>query len=141
MLTSVSHRQIRNRRTGRIPEPTVRSAVHTRHMIVEGILMHCLKKILSTAGIAVLIGAGAVVASGGAASARTVCNSDGECWHESTQYEYPVTLGFRFYGDDYRTTHREYERINESDHARDHYIWRADHEGRGYYRDGVWITF
>jgi hypothetical protein len=70
-----------------------------------------------------------------------VCNSDGDCWHESTQYEYPTTLGARFYGDDYRTAHHELERANDMDRAKDHYTWRENHDGRGYYRQGLWVAF
>jgi hypothetical protein len=33
------------------------------------------------------------------------------------------------------------ERANDGDHARDHYSWQDDHAGRGYYRQGLWVTF
>ena len=100
-----------------------------------------IRKLLTTAAVAALVGAGAFAATTSAASARTVCNNDGDCWHESTQYEYPATLGVRFYGDDYRTTHRDMERLNDGDHDKDHYSWRENHDGRGYYRQCVWVTF
>jgi hypothetical protein len=92
-----------------------------------------IRKLLTTSAIAALVGVGALAATSSAASARTVCNRDGDCWHESTQYDYPATLGVKFYGDDYRATH--------SDHDRDHYNWRENHDGRGYYRQGVWVAF
>jgi len=103
--------------------------------------MTILRKVLTTGAIAALVGVGALAATSTAASARTVCNSDGDCWHESTQYEYPTTLGVRFYGDDYRTAHHELERANDMDRAKDHYTWRENHDGRGYYRQGVWVAF
>jgi phosphate-selective porin len=100
-----------------------------------------IRKLLTTGAIAALVGAAAFAATSTAASARTVCNAEGDCWHESSQYDYPATLGVRFYGDDYRTTHHDMERANDADHAKDHYTWREDHEGRGYYRQGVWVAF
>ena len=103
--------------------------------------MTILRKCLTTGAIAALVGVGALAATSTAASARTVCNSDGDCWHESTQYEYPTTLGARFYGDDYRTAHHELERANDMDRAKDHYTWRENHDGRGYYRQGLWVAF
>lgn len=103
--------------------------------------MKNIRKLLTTGAVAALVGASAFAATTSAAGARTVCNTDGDCWHESTQYDYPATLGVRFYGDDYRTTHHDHERLNDNDHDRDHYSWRGDHDGRGYYRQGVWVTF
>ena len=103
--------------------------------------MNTIRKLLTTGAIAALVGVGGLAATSSAASARTVCNSDGDCWHESTQYDYPATLGVRFYGDDYRTTHHDLERVNDSDHTQDHYSWRDNHDGRGYYRQGVWVSF
>jgi hypothetical protein len=103
--------------------------------------MTTFRKLLTTGAIAAVVGVGALAVTSSAASARTVCNTDGDCWHESTQYEYPTTSGVRFYGDDYRTAHKDWERTNDSDHAANHYSWRADHEGRGYYRQGLWVTF
>jgi hypothetical protein len=103
--------------------------------------MMYIRKLATTGAVAALIGVGALAAASSAASARTVCNSDGDCWHESTQYEYPSTLGVRFYGDDYRTTHHDWERTNDNDHAMNHFTWRDTHDGRGYYRHGLWVTF
>lgn len=99
------------------------------------------RNFLTTGAVAALIGAGALAATSSAASARTVCNTDGDCWHESTQYDYPASAGVRYYGDDYRTTHHDLERANDSDRAPDHYTWRDNHDGRGYYRQGLWVTF
>ena len=33
------------------------------------------------------------------------------------------------------------ERANDADHAKYHYTWRENHDGRGYYRQGLWVTF
>jgi len=103
--------------------------------------MMTLNKLLTTGAVAALLGVAALAATTTAASARTVCNSEGDCWHESTQYDYPTALGFKFYGDDYRTTHHDLERAGDGDHNRDHYTWRDNHDGRGYYRQGLWVTF
>ena len=104
--------------------------------------MTTFRKLLTTSAIAALVGVGALAMTTSAAGARTVCNTDGDCWHEgSTQYEYPATLGMHYYGDDYRTVHHDWERTDNSDRAPNHYSWRSDHDGRGYYRQGVWVTF
>jgi hypothetical protein len=95
--------------------------------------MTIIRNLLTTGAIAALVGVGALAATSSAASARTVCNSDGDCWHESSQYTYPSTVGAHYYGDDYRTTH--------PDSDTNHYTWRDNHDGRGYYRQGVWVTF
>src|SRR5258707_12577274 len=112
-----------------------------RYMHLGHIFIMNIRKLLTTAAVAALVGAGAVAVSSSAAGARTVCNSDGDCWHESTQYDYPTTLGVRYYGDDYRTTHHGKERLNDGDQAKDHHSWRENHDGRGYYRQGLWVTF
>ena len=107
-----------------------------------------LRKLATTASIAAILGVAAVAVGTSAAGARTVCNNNGDCWHESTQYDYPMALGFKFYGDDYRTTHHDHERVSDTDRDhvntdRDHdyYNWRENHDGRGYYQNGVWVTF
>jgi len=50
--------------------------------------MTAIRKVLTTSAIAALVGVGALAATSSAASAWTVCNNDGDCWHESTQYDY-----------------------------------------------------
>jgi hypothetical protein len=91
--------------------------------------MMSLKNTLSTAAFALLMGAGALIATTGAASARMVCNSSGDCWHTDAHYSYPGT-GYGYHNDDWYF-HQKWD----SDH---HY--RESHEGRGYYKSGVWIT-
>jgi hypothetical protein len=75
------------------------------------------------------LGAGAFVLSAGAASARIVCDTDGDCWHVTDDsYVYPAEAQVVIHGDDWRWTDR------------DHYRWR-EHEGRGYWRSGIWVAF
>jgi hypothetical protein len=90
------------------------------------------RKTISTVAIAVLMGTGALVATSGAASARMVCNGDGDCWHteNNANYHYPGT-GYTRHNDDWYF-HQRWNNDN-----REHY--RDYHEGRGYYKGGVWI--
>ena len=88
-------------------------------------------KILRSIAMAALVGAGALVASANSASAYVVCNRWGECWHTDTRYSYAPRLHVRFYDDGWYRRH----------HWRHRYHWRDAHEGRGYWRNGVWITF
>lgn len=85
-----------------------------------------LRTLITTGAVAALIG---IAAGTTTAEARTVCNRWGDCWHERDTYRYPATLGVHFYGDDWRWRHRH------------EYHWRHDHDGRGYWRNGVWISF
>jgi len=78
------------------------------------------------AGAALSIGAMAL--STGAASAYVVCNSDGDCWHVHDQYTYPTDSGIVVHEDTWSWDH---------DHP---YRWH-EHDGRGYWRGGVWVTF
>lgn len=94
--------------------------------------MISLKKALSATAIAVLMGTGALVATSGTASARIVCGADGDCWHTDTRYTYPGT-GYGYHNDDWYF----HQRWNGDEHR--HY--RDYHEGRGYYRGGIWLGF
>jgi len=88
------------------------------------------KKTISTAALALLMGAGALVAASAPASARVVCNRDGDCWHTENA---PRVPGVRF------ETHPDDWYFHQHwDGADRHY--RDYHTGRGYYRSGVWIT-
>jgi hypothetical protein len=93
-----------------------------------------MKTAVSAAAIALFVGTGALVASTGAASARMVCNSDGDCWHVDNRrsYRYPGT-GYSRHNDDWYF-HQRWD-ANERNHYRDY------HEDRGYYKSGVWIGF
>jgi len=88
-----------------------------------------IRKLMTTGAVAALLGFGALAATSTSADARTVCNRFGDCWHEDGNYRYPHSLGVRFYGDDWR------------DHHRAGYRWRDHRDGRGYWRNGIWVTF
>ena len=83
------------------------------------------KRLLGTA-----IGAAAMALSAASASADTVACSGDTCWHVKEKYEYPPTAGI--------VVHEDNWKWRDEDH--DKYRWR-EHEGRGYWRDGAWITF
>jgi hypothetical protein len=75
------------------------------------------------------IAGGALGASATTASAYVACNGAGECWHVHQRYDYPPRAGIYFHNDNWGYRH--------------HYDWRWRHDrfDRGYYRDGIWITF
>ena len=89
-----------------------------------------MKKFIAAAATAAVLGMGCVALSATAASARVVCNADGDCWHTDRVYNAPG-VHFTTHPDDWYF-HQDWER----DH--DHH-WRGYHEGRGYWRGGVWI--
>jgi hypothetical protein len=93
--------------------------------------MISLKTAASAAAIALLMGTGALVATTAPASARMVCNSTGDCWHTDSNARYPGN-GYTNHHDDW------YFHQTWNDNNRYHY--RDSHEGRGYYRSGIWIT-
>jgi hypothetical protein len=85
------------------------------------------RKLLLQGALAALLGAGAVIASAGSASAYIVCNRDGDCWHTHNRHHYRFAWGITVHPDHWRW-------------RGDHYRWH-EHAGRGYWRSGVWITF
>ncbi len=89
------------------------------------------RKYVAQIGCASVIAAGALLASTSSASAETACNRYGDCWHVDHRDHYPNTLGVRFYSDDWYRHH-------DWDHDR-RLHWRANHDGRGYWRNGIWI--
>ena len=89
-----------------------------------------LKTAVSAAAVTMFIATGALVATTGAASARMVCNSSGDCWHTEGNYHYPGT-GYTNHNDDWYF----HQQWNDQRHYRDY------HEGRGYYKSGLWIGF
>lgn len=94
--------------------------------------MISLKKALSTTAIAMLMSTGALVAATGTASAYIACNRDGgDCWHTDKKVRAPGVT-FDYHPDDWYF-HRDWA------HDNDHH-WRDYHEGRGYYKGGLWIT-
>jgi hypothetical protein len=92
--------------------------------------MTFLKTAVSAAAMALLMGTGALVATTGAASARMVCNGEGDCWHTESNYTYPER-GYTRHNDDWYF----HQTWNDQHHYRDY------HSGRGYYKGGLWIGF
>ena len=64
-------------------------------------------------------------------NAAVVCNEVGDCWRVKKKHDYPSGVNIQIYGDDWKW--------DDADASR--YRWREPGEGRGYYRDGVWIQF
>jgi hypothetical protein len=62
------------------------------------------------------------------ASARIVCNEDGDCWHNNATYEYRPDFGVTIHPDDWKWKDGE------------HHAWR-EHDGRGYWRRNEWKDF
>ena len=85
-----------------------------------------MKKLLLGAALT----AGAMIGVASSASAYVACNGEGDCWHTESRYRYPGA-GFTSHPDDWYF----------------HQTWGSDrrfrdyHEGRGYWRGGVWVTF
>ena len=66
------------------------------------------------------------------AFAYIACNREGgDCWHSDARVHVPGVT-FEYHPDDWYF-HRHW------DSDRDHH-WRESHEGRGYYKGGVWVT-
>jgi len=80
-------------------------------------------------GAVALLGMAIIMTS--SAHAAVVCNEAGDCWRVKEKHDYPPEVGLRIYGDDWAWDEAEADR----------YRWRDPGAGRGYYRDGVWITF
>jgi hypothetical protein len=76
---------------------------------------------------AALIALGAACFAATSASAGIVCNEDGDCWHTATVYEYNPQWRLTVHPDDWVWRQGNYR-------------WR-EHEGRGYWRGGVWVGF
>jgi hypothetical protein len=75
------------------------------------------------------IGALALIAAVQPASARMVCNG-GDCWHTDSA---PAVPGVHF------DTHPDDWYFHQKWDGGDRH-YRDYHEGRGYYKSGVWIT-
>ena len=91
--------------------------------------MH-ISKTMKALAVSAFMGTGAAIALASPASAYVVCNSDGDCWHTDRRWAYPGA-GYVWHPDDWYF-HRTW-----ADGAH----WRDYHEGRGYWRGGVWVTF
>jgi hypothetical protein len=91
---------------------------------------------LRTLLLSAVVGAGALTAMAAPASAYIACNRWGDCWHTDQRYERPG-IRFDYHPDDWYF-HRHW---GDGDRDHDRRRWREYREGRGYWRNGVWITF
>lgn len=79
----------------------------------------------------VLLGcASALAFTATTASAEVVCNEDGDCWRTKSKYEYKPEFKVKVYPDNWKWADAEEKK----------YRWR-EHDGRGYWRQGIWIDF
>ena len=90
--------------------------------------MISMKKALSATAFAALMATGALVATAVPASAYVACNHEGDCWHTESRVAVPG-VRFDYHPDDWYF----HQRWDANRHYRDY------HEGRGYYRGGLWI--
>ena len=86
-----------------------------------------MRKFLKLAAVTAL-SAGALAFSTGSAAAHIVCNDDGDCWHVADTYTYPTGFGIAVHDDSWKWDNDQ------------RYRWR-EHEGRGYWHSGLWVTF
>ncbi len=86
-----------------------------------------MKSIAKFAAVAALSVAALGVSKIGA-SAKIVYNAEGECWHVRGAYAYRPEFGLTVHENGWKWG------------AGDKYRWR-EHEGRGYWRNGVWVRF
>lgn len=95
-------------------------------------------KFLTYGAVAASLTIGGLAAFTSSASAHVVCNRAGDCWSTHSRYNYPSELGVRFYSDRYAND--RYRQRHWHDNNRN---WRDEHHDRdrGYYRDGLWVTF
>lgn len=85
-------------------------------------------KQIAKIGAAAALAAAALGMTVGDAAAAVACNGAGECWHVRRAYTYPPAAGVVIHPNGWRWGPRE------------RFTWR-DHPGRGYWRNGVWVTF
>ena len=85
-------------------------------------------KLASKIAFAAMLGLGALTAGASTASAYVICNGAGECWHTRYRYAYHPEWGIVVHPNGWRWG------------AGERFVWR-EHVGRGYWRNGVWITF
>jgi hypothetical protein len=78
--------------------------------------------------LAALFGASVLAITTTSASARIVCNADGDCWHVHGDYEYRPEFGLTIHPDDWHWKDGE------------RHAWR-EHEGRGYWHGSEWREF
>ena len=85
-----------------------------------------MRKLLIQTALGAAIGAGALAMTASSASAYVACNRAGDCWHTNDRAFAP-RFGVVVHDDNWRWRDR------------DRYRWR-EHPGRGYWRNGLWIT-
>jgi hypothetical protein len=87
-----------------------------------------MKKLMLQGAFATIIGVSAL-----AGTHHGVCvfglNRSGDCWHTSERYTYRPHFGVTVHDDNWRWRNRDR-----------HHRWR-EHEGRGYWRNGIWLSF
>ena len=89
-----------------------------------------MKKQLAYALLAATLATGTLAATTGAASAYVACNAT-ECWHTDARVARPG-VHLVYHPDDWYF-HRSWTGAATR--------WHDYHQGRGYWRNGVWITF
>jgi hypothetical protein len=85
---------------------------------------------IKTLVLGTIAAAGAFIALAAPASAYIACNHEGDCWHTEGRWA-PPGVRYEYHPDDWYF-HRHWDG--------DRYHYRDYHDGRGYYRGGVWIT-
>ena len=85
-------------------------------------------KLSTKFGLGAAMAVGILAAGATTASAAIVCNGEGACWHVKRSYHYKPEFGITVHPNNWRWG------------ANDHYSWR-EHGGRGYWRNGAWVTF
>jgi hypothetical protein len=73
-----------------------------------------------------LLVAASALALATTASADVVCNDEGDCWHIKGRADYKPEFKLHVHPDSWKWGEKEHYRFHE-------------HEGRGYWRSGVWI--
>lgn len=86
-----------------------------------------MKRFTKLAAATIVAAAGLTLVASNAMAA-VVCNQEGECWHTSRHYDYHPEFGVSIHPNNWRWGHD------------DHYRWH-EHHGRGYWHNGVWVTF
>jgi hypothetical protein len=77
---------------------------------------------------AAALSASALLLTATSVSAAVACNAEGECWHVKRAYAYRPEFGVVIHPNGWHWGRDE------------HFTWR-EHTGRGYWRNGVWVTF
>ena len=89
------------------------------------------QKILAGAASIAALSLFALTVGATGASAYVTCNREGDCWHTDKKVDVPG-VRFEHHPDDWYF-HQKWD-ADKDHHYRDY------HEGRGYYKNGVWIT-